>query len=122
MQTLLNTDQMDPWGPQCLTAGTPQPRRDNEASEWQEELNVLEEPGNNLEDSEPGSEPEQDPLESDNDLPSSKHPKCQGILVQWTPGSVWDTYPFHCHETCTFPWELIRISNHNWLCLRSTSC
>ncbi|KAH9833218.1 uncharacterized protein C8Q71DRAFT_712933, partial [Rhodofomes roseus] len=40
----------------------------------------------------------------------------------WTPGSVWDTYPFHRHETRTFPWELVGISNRNWLRLRSTSC
>ncbi|KAH9923817.1 uncharacterized protein B0H18DRAFT_934574 [Fomitopsis serialis] len=54
--------------------------------------------------------------------PSPKHPKCRGILVHWTPGSVWDTYPFHRHESRTFPWELVGIENTNWLRLRSTDC
>lgn len=29
--------------------------------------------------------------------------ECTGVLVHWTPGSVWDTYPYHQHSIRTLP-------------------
>jgi hypothetical protein len=45
------------------------------------------------------------------------------VLVKWTAGSVWDTYPYHQHGIWNLPWEPIGFEgNDNWLRLRSKYC
>jgi hypothetical protein len=49
--------------------------------------------------------------------------ECTGTLVQWTPGSVWDTYPYHQHGIRSLSWEPIGFDGNNkWLRLRSRNC
>jgi len=52
------------------------------------------------------------------DIDSSQ--ECTGVLVEWTAGSVWDTYPYHQHGVRNHPWEPIGFEgNDNWrLCCR----
>lgn len=67
----------------------------------------------------PGSDTSDDVgLDSPTPMPSD----CQGILVHWTPGSVWETYPFHRHQTHTLGWELVAIKNGSWLQFRAVQC
>jgi hypothetical protein len=48
---------------------------------------------------------------------------CTGVLVEWTAGSVWDTYPYHQHGIRSHPWEPIGFEgNDSWLRLRSKDC
>lgn len=54
---------------------------------------------------------------------SSAMKECAGVPVEWTPGSVWDTYPFHQHGIRAHPWEPIAFEgNDSWLRLRSKQC
>ena len=46
--------------------------------------------------------------------------KCPGIFVEWEPGSVWDTYPYHQHGIRNLLWEPIGFNQ--WICLRSKVC
>ena len=48
--------------------------------------------------------------------------ECSGVLVEWTPGSVWDTYPYHLHNHHSYGWEPIAFENNKWLRLRSKDC
>jgi hypothetical protein len=49
--------------------------------------------------------------------------ECTGVLVEWTAGSVWDTYPYHQHGVRNLPWEPIGFEgNDSWLRLRSKDC
>jgi hypothetical protein len=49
--------------------------------------------------------------------------ECTGVLVEWTAGSVWDTYPYHQHGIRSHPWEPIGFEgNDSWLRLRSKDC
>ncbi|KAI1781589.1 hypothetical protein LXA43DRAFT_1070016 [Ganoderma leucocontextum] len=59
--------------------------------------------------------------ESDSDGEGESN-ECIGVRVEWTAGSVWDTYPYHAHEHHAYPWEPIAIENRQWLRLRSTEC
>ncbi|THH26610.1 hypothetical protein EUX98_g7582 [Antrodiella citrinella] len=54
--------------------------------------------------------------------PTPRPPKCQGILVRWSAGSVWADYPYLQHEERTWPWVPIGWENENWLRLRATAC
>ena len=48
---------------------------------------------------------------------------CTGVLVEWTAGSVWDTYPYHQHGIRKHLWEPIGFEgNDSWLRLRSKDC
>lgn len=48
---------------------------------------------------------------------------CVGVLVQWTPGSVWDTYPYQLHSSCSMGWEPVSfIKNAQKLRLRVDDC
>ena len=48
---------------------------------------------------------------------------CPGVLVSWTPGSVWDTYPYQLHAHCSLGWEPVSfLKDTNQLCLRADSC
>ncbi|KAI0043508.1 hypothetical protein FA95DRAFT_1681862, partial [Auriscalpium vulgare] len=48
--------------------------------------------------------------------------ECTGVLVEWTAGSVWDSYPFQQHMERKYPWEPIGFENSQWLRLRACSC
>lgn len=43
---------------------------------------------------------------------------CTGVLIEWTAGSVWDTYPYHQHGIRNHPWEPIGFEGND-SCLRS---
>ena len=48
--------------------------------------------------------------------------ECRGVLVEWTAGSVWSTYPYHRHSTHDYPWEPVTWENNQWLRVRSDDC
>lgn len=50
--------------------------------------------------------------------------ECRGISVEWTPGSVWKTYPYHRHapDSERLPWEPVALENDRWLRIRSEDC
>jgi hypothetical protein len=49
--------------------------------------------------------------------------ECTGVLVHWTAGSVWDSYPYMQHGIRSLPWEPIGFDGNNkWLRLRSKHC
>ncbi|KAI0753375.1 hypothetical protein C8Q80DRAFT_1096770 [Daedaleopsis nitida] len=48
--------------------------------------------------------------------------ECPGVLVEWKPGSVWSTYPYHRHLSHDFPWQPIGVENEQWLRIRSDEC
>lgn len=47
---------------------------------------------------------------------------CSGISVQWTPGTIWETYPFPSHSFVNHPWEIIEFRAPSHLWLRSKDC
>ncbi|KLO07944.1 hypothetical protein SCHPADRAFT_1001296 [Schizopora paradoxa] len=50
---------------------------------------------------------------------------CPGVWVDWTPGSIWTTYPFQRHEHESLKWELIgydKETTPHRLLLRSVDC
>lgn len=50
---------------------------------------------------------------------------CPGVWVDWTPGSIWTTYPFQRHQHENLNWELIgydKESTPHRLLLRSVDC
>lgn len=48
---------------------------------------------------------------------------CIGILVQWTPGLVWDTYPYQLHSVSSVDWEPIGfIKDAQQLRLHADAC
>lgn len=49
-------------------------------------------------------------------------PPCTGILVQWKPGSVWNSYPYQLHAERGMPWIPIGFEGDRHLCLQSTKC
>ena len=50
------------------------------------------------------------------DIDSSQ--ECTGVLVKWTAGSVWDTYPYHQHGIRNHPWEPIGFEGNNTLVVK----
>ena len=49
--------------------------------------------------------------------------ECTGVLVHWTAGSVWDSYPYMQHVVRALPWEPIGFDGNNkWHRLRSKEC
>lgn len=48
--------------------------------------------------------------------------ECPGVLVEWSAGSVWSTYPYHRHESNSLPWEPIAFENNHFLRIRSDNC
>jgi hypothetical protein len=49
--------------------------------------------------------------------------KCGGQWVEWSLGSIWDTYPYQQHDDELLPWVLIDFeSERNRICLRSLTC
>lgn len=57
-------------------------------------------------------------------LTPARPPKCRGVLVEWTPGSVWRTYPYHRHaqDADRLPWEPVVVENDRWLRICSEDC
>lgn len=48
--------------------------------------------------------------------------ECPGARVEWVPGSVWSTYPYHRHLNRDFPWEPTAIENEHFLRIRADGC
>jgi hypothetical protein len=49
--------------------------------------------------------------------------ECTGVLVHWTAGSVWDSYPYMQHSVRSLSWEPIGFDGNNkWLRLQSKQC
>lgn len=64
---------------------------------------------------------------SQNPLPTSQQPEkpmlCHGTQVDWTPGSIWVSYPYHQHEVRMVGWSPIAFnSKTNTITLRSDKC
>jgi hypothetical protein len=47
---------------------------------------------------------------------------CPGVSVEWTPGTIWETYPFPSHSFVNHPWDIIEFRPPSHLCLRSKHC
>ena len=47
---------------------------------------------------------------------------CTGVSVQWTPGTIWETYPFPSHSFVKHPWDIIEFHPPSHLRLRSKAC
>ena len=47
---------------------------------------------------------------------------CPGIVVEWTPGTIWETYPFPSHSLVKHPWDIIEFCSLSRLRLRSKAC
>src|SRR5882762_4967692 len=48
---------------------------------------------------------------------------CPGIVVDWAPGSVWDTYPYQIHATQSLGWQPIGFPKAtNTITIRADSC
>lgn len=47
---------------------------------------------------------------------------CSGVLIQWTPGTIWETYPFPSHSFVNHPWDIIEFRPPSHLFLRSKDC
>ncbi|KLO09091.1 hypothetical protein SCHPADRAFT_879793 [Schizopora paradoxa] len=63
--------------------------------------------------------------DSVNNVPVVRDDGCPGAWVDWTPGSIWSTYPFQRHEHEDLGWELIgydKKSDPHRLLLRSVEC
>jgi len=47
---------------------------------------------------------------------------CSGVSVRWTPGTIWETYPFPSHSFVKHPWDIIKFCPPSHLWLRSKGC
>lgn len=45
--------------------------------------------------------------------------QCRGQPVEWTPGSVWDSYAYQMHDDDSLPWNLIRFQEGNFIIIQS---
>jgi hypothetical protein len=59
-------------------------------------------------------------LETASTTTSQQSPECHGVYVPWTPGTVWDTYPWHQRDHLS--WDLIDAPDNFGLQLRSRRC
>lgn len=48
-------------------------------------------------------------------------PECNGQWVQWTPGPIWNTYPYQRHDTGDLSWVPIGWKT-GWIQIRSFGC
>jgi hypothetical protein len=46
---------------------------------------------------------------------------CHGQNVEWTPGSVWDSYAYQMHDDDSLPWNLIGFQEGNFIIIPSQS-
>jgi hypothetical protein len=53
---------------------------------------------------------------------AEKTPKCLGVIVEWKPGSIWNTYPYHQHAEWVMDWKPISIEDNGSLRLHSRDC
>lgn len=44
---------------------------------------------------------------------------CGGQPVEWTPGSVWDSYAYQMHDDDSLPWNLIGFQEGNFIIIQS---
>ena len=51
-----------------------------------------------------------------------KTPKCRGVTVDWKPGSIWNTYPYHQHTEWDMDWAPIGTEDNRSLQLCSKNC
>lgn len=60
---------------------------------------------------------------SDNDSEYELDP-CNGQLIEWTPGSVWDTYAYgnHAYDDDSVGWTPIGFEGSTHIRLQSTGC
>ena len=48
---------------------------------------------------------------------------CPGHAIEWLPGSIWETYPYHQHEVRAVGWRPIAFNHEeNEIVLRSDTC
>ncbi|KAF8154482.1 hypothetical protein B0H34DRAFT_860372 [Crassisporium funariophilum] len=62
-----------------------------------------------------------DELEDDN-LNFASDKLCKEERVEWTPGSVWDTFPYQQHADNTIGWKPFLLDSDKWIQLRSNEC
>ncbi|KAF8074122.1 hypothetical protein FPV67DRAFT_1446920 [Lyophyllum atratum] len=54
---------------------------------------------------------------------ASSEVPCPGIWVDWSPGSVWTTYPYQLHDKRDLRWQPIAFGKEtSQICLRSETC
>lgn len=69
------------------------------------------------------SDSNSEPDEFEHEMDLNQTNECTGVLVEWSAGSVWDTYPYHQHGTQDLAWEPIGFTESDkWLRIRSKSC
>jgi len=44
---------------------------------------------------------------------------CRGQPVEWTPGSVWESYAYHMHDNNSLPWNLIGFKENKFVVIQS---
>lgn len=44
---------------------------------------------------------------------------CSGQPVEWTPGSVWDSYAYQMHNDNSLSWNLIGFQGNNFIIIQS---
>ena len=47
---------------------------------------------------------------------------CIGVIVQWKPGTIWETYPFPSHSFVHHPWHILEVYPPGHVRLRSANC
>ena len=52
-------------------------------------------------------------------LENSDSNPCRGQPIQWTPGSVWDSYAYQMHDDDSLPWNLIGFRGNNFIIIQS---
>ena len=55
--------------------------------------------------------------------PGLQRISCPGLAILWTPGSIWETYPYHQHEIWAVGWQPVSFGDEeNEIFLRSDRC
>jgi hypothetical protein len=52
-------------------------------------------------------------LECDEEASRELQNPCQGVIVAWVAGSLWETYAYGQHEDAKFAWTPVRILSKN---------
>ena len=58
-----------------------------------------------------------DPEDSEDQMPNIVY--CGGQLVQWTSGSVWDSYAYQLHNDDSLPWNLIGFKGDQFIIIQA---
>jgi len=88
----------------------------NMVDELEDEMPGLESPGSS--DDELGDS--DDEVEAQDTFNSTD--TCRGQRVEWTPGSLWDTFPYQQHADNTIGWRPFVLEGDSWMRLKSTRC